>query len=96
MAPSDNLLTSQDVLDLPDADEEDGAAAPPIKENEIKVDVSAVQRMQTDIQERLRRKIQKQFQDHQKAAIEAVIRSSLGNFSNGALNRNAAIMIGLK
>jgi hypothetical protein len=57
MTPSENLLTSQDVLDLPEADEEEAAAAPPIKENEIKVDVSALQRMQTDIQEKLQRKI---------------------------------------
>ena len=57
MTPSENLLTSQDVLDLPEADEEEVAAAPPIKENEIKVEVSTLQRMQTDIQEKLQRKI---------------------------------------
>ena len=57
MTPSENLLTSQDVLDLPNVDEEEVAAAPPINENEIKVEVSALQRLQTDIQEKLQRKI---------------------------------------
>lgn len=38
MTPSENLLTeSQDALELPAMDEEEGAAAPPINENEINV-----------------------------------------------------------
>jgi len=62
MTPSENLLTSQDMLDLPKVDEEEVAAAPPINENEIKVEVStlpnvSLKRMQTDIQEKLQRKI---------------------------------------
>jgi hypothetical protein len=57
MTPSENLLTSQDVLDLPEVNEEEVAATPPINENEIKVEVSTLQRLQTDIQAKLQRKI---------------------------------------
>ncbi len=45
MTPSENLFTSQDMLDLPKVDEEDVAAAPPINENEIKVEVTTLKRM---------------------------------------------------